>query len=133
MKGKGLSKIIESINNLIEKSRAPFIPIPAIILACGVFKRPGISAMIIASNIIKRQSEFGAPTGILPDGSTNKMNSLIYIMTEEIIKELQKNCVIESVIPAGTIEIQGMGANAGGPVTIKATNTKAVKATGIPR
>lgn len=129
----GLQKIVDAVMGLMEKARAPFIPIPAIILACGIFKRPGLSAMMIAANVIKRQAEFGAPTGALPDGSPNMMNSLIYVMTDEIVREIQKNCVIESVIPAGTMVITGTGANAGGPVAITATNTMPVKATGIPR
>jgi len=131
--GNGLQKIINSIMGLLEKARAPFTPIPAIILACGVFKRPGLSPMMIAANVIKRQSEFGAPTGPLPDGSSNMMNSLIYVMVDEVVKEFQRNCVIESVVPAGTMVITGMGANAGGPVSITATNTLPVKVIGIPR
>lgn len=131
--GNGLQKIIDSIMGLLEKARAPFTPIPAIILACGVFKRPGLSPMMIAANVIKRQSEFGAPTGPLPDGSSNMMNSLIYVMVDEVVKEFQRNCVIESVVPAGTMVITGMGANAGGPVSITATNTLPVKVIGIPR
>jgi hypothetical protein len=89
--------------------------------------------MIIAAKTIRRQSEFGAPTGALPDGTPNKMNALISVMAEEIVREVQKNCVIESVILPGTMLITGFGANAGGPVTIIGTNTMPVKATGIPR
>ena len=129
----GLQKIVDSVMGLLGKARVPIIPIPAVILACGIFKRPGLSAMLIAANVIRRQSEFGAPTGTLPDGSPNMINSLIYIMADEVIKEIQHNCVIESVIPAGTMVITGAGANAGGPVAITATNSTPVKAIGIPR
>jgi hypothetical protein len=128
-----IQNIVNSIEKLIKGVRPYVIPIPAIILACSVFKRPGLSAMMIASNVIRRQSEFGAPTGTLPDGTPNKMNALIYVMTDEIVKEIQKNCVVESVIPAGSMVITGMGANAGGPVAVTCTNTMPVKATGIPR
>jgi hypothetical protein len=129
----GISKIVESITSLIDKIRIPVIPIPAILLICTVFKRPGISPMMIAAKAIRRQSEFGAPTGSLPDGSSNKMNSLIYVLAEEIVDEFQKNCVIECVIPPGSIRILGTGANGGGPVVITGTNMLPVKATGIPR
>lgn len=129
----GLQKIVDSIMGLLEKARVPIIPIPAIILACSIFKRPGLSAMLIAANVIRRQAEFGAPTGPSPDGSPNMMNALIYVMADEIVKEIQHNCVIESVIPAGTMVITGGGANAGGPVAITATNSTPVKVTGIPR
>lgn len=129
----GIDKIVEKITNVVDKIRVPVIPIPAILLLCSVFRRPGLSAMIIASKVIRRQSEFGAPTGTLPDGSSNKMNALISIMAEEIIREIQKSCVVESVIPPGGMTITGFGANAGGPVTIIGTNTLPVKTTGLPR
>lgn len=129
----GITTIVKTINSLLEKARVPVIPIPSILLLCSVFRRPGLSAMMIAARAIRRQSEFGAPTGALPDGSPNLMNSLITVMAEEIVKEVQKNCVIESVIPPGTMVITGFGASPAGPVTITATNTTAVKATGIPR
>jgi hypothetical protein len=61
------------------------------------------------------------------------MNALISIMAEEIVREVQKSCVVESVIPPGGMVITGFGANAGGPVTIIGTNTLPVKATGLPR
>jgi hypothetical protein len=128
-----ITKIVESVNAIIEKVRIPAIPIPAILLLCNVFKRPGISAMLIASKAIKRQSEFGGPTGSLPDGSPNMMNSLIYVLTQEIVDEIQKNCVIESVVPPGTIPIIGFGANGGGPVVINGYNTLPIKVTGLPR
>lgn len=129
----GIDKIVEKITNVVDKIRVPVIPIPAILLLCSVFRRPGLSAMIIASKVIRRQSEFGGPTGALPDGSSNKMNALIYIMAEEIVREVQKSCVVESVIPPGGMTITGFGANAGGPVTIIGTNTLPVKTTGLPR
>lgn len=129
----GIQKIVNSINNLLNKARTPVIPIPAAILACSIFKRPGLSALMIASRVIRRQADFNAPTGPLPDGSENKMNALIYVMTDEIVKEIQKSCVVESVIPAGSMVITGMGANAGGPVAVTCTNTMPVKVTGIPR
>jgi hypothetical protein len=129
----GIDKIVTSITNVIEKIRIPVIPIPAILLICSVFRRPGLSAMVIAAKVIRRQNEFGAPTGAMADGSPNKMNALIAIMAEEIVREVQKSCVVESVIPPGTMMITGFGANAGGPVTIVGTNTMPVKATGLPR
>lgn len=128
-----ITKIADSVNSLIEKVRTPIIPIPPILLLCSVFQRPGLSPMIMAANIIKRQSEFGAPTGTAPDGSANKMNMLISIICEEVVKEFRKHCVVESVAAPGTISFTGFGANGGGPIIIKGTNTNPVKMTGLPR
>jgi hypothetical protein len=58
---------------------------------------------------------------------------LISIICEEMIKEIRKNCVVESVAAPGTISFTGFGANGGGPVVIKGTNTGPVKTTGILR
>lgn len=125
--------IADKITKIIEKVRVPVIPIPAILLLCTVFKRGGASPMIAAANIIRRQSEFGAPTSALPDGSPNKMNALIYVMTNEIMREIKENCVVESVIPPGTMLITATGANAGGPVVCVGSNTLPTKSTGILR
>lgn len=129
----GIEKIINSISKILESIRPPVIPIPAILLLCTVFKRPGLSSLNVAARVIRRQAEFGAPTGVLPDGTQNKMNALIYIMADEVVREIQRNSVIESVIPPGTMMITGVGANAGGPVVVTCTNTMPVKATGITR
>ena len=125
--------IANKITKFIESIRVPIIPIPAILLLCTVLKRGGASPMIAAANIIRRQPEFGAPSGLLPDGSPNKMNALIYVMTSEIMRELKENCVIESVIPPGSMLITATGANGGGPVTCIGTNTTPTKSTGIIR
>lgn len=128
-----ITKIVDAVNSVLEKVRTPVIPIPAILLLCSVFKRPGLSPMMMAARIIKRQSEFGAPTGTLPNGDTNMVNTLISVICEEVVREIQTNCIVESVIAPGTIFITGEGANAGGPVVITGTNTNPVKATGLPR
>ena len=129
----GIENIVNKITGVMNKIRVPVIPIPPILLLCSVFKRPGMSCMLATSKVIKRQSEFGAPTGLLPDGSPNMMNSLIYVNMCETMEEIRKNAVVEAVIPANTIVITATGGNAGGPVTVVGTNTNAIKATGIIR
>ena len=129
----GILNIVEKITSLIGKIRVPIIPIPAILLLCSVFKRPGASCMLAAANTIKRQSEFGAPTGALPDGSKNMMNALIYINMCETMRELRENGVVEVVIPPNSIVINSSGANAGGPVSSVGTNPLPIKGYGIIR
>lgn len=129
----GIENIVNKITDALNKIRVPIIPIPNMLLLCSVFKRPGMSCMLASAKVIKRQSEFGAPTGLLPDGSSNMMNSFIYVNMCETMDELRKNAVVEAVIPANTIVITATGGNAGGPVTVVGTNTNAIKATGIIR
>ena len=128
-----IDKIVSKVTSFLEKARTPVIPIPAVILACSLFKRPGASAMYSASNAIKRQSDFGASPGVLPDGSANMMNSLIYVIISEVFRELSENGVVEVVIPANSLVITGSGANAGGPVVINGTNTTPSKGWGTLR
>jgi hypothetical protein len=129
----GIDTIVNKISSVLEKIKPPIIPIPAFLLLCTLFNRPGASAMNVASNVIKRQSEFGAPTGVLPDGSPNKMNSLIYLIASEVFRELTENGVVEVAIPPSSLIITGTGANAGGPVVITGTNVTPTKAWGQMR
>jgi hypothetical protein len=129
----GIQKIVDSINNLLTKARVPLIPIPAILLLCSVFTRPGMSSMLASANVIRRQSEFGAPTGPMPDGSPNMMNSLIYVNMSETMKEIRDNAVVEAVIPPNSIVMTAFGGNAGGPITVTGSNILPVKVTGIIR
>lgn len=126
-----LERITNAINGLLEKARVPFIPISAAILACSVFRRPGMSPMMVAARVIRRQSEFGAPTGALPDGTPNMMNSLVYVLTEEIIREGRENGIVEGVIPRNSIVITGTGASAAGPVAFTGTNPFDIKVTSL--
>lgn len=128
-----LENFVKNINNLLEKARQPLEPISGILLLCSVFKRPGMSSMVASANAIKRQSEFGAPTGKLPDGTDNMMNSLIYVSIDETLRELRNNGKVEVVIPPGSIVIKGFGANAGGPVVFEGTNIINATGTGIIR
>lgn len=126
-----ISKICNSINNVIDKARKPLASIPAIILACSAIYRPGLSAMAIASNIIRRQSEAGAPVGPNIDGSRNISEAMEVVRIEEILKALRLTAKVEIAIPPGGITTIGTGANAGGPVVVTSINSAPVLGTGI--
>ena len=126
---------IEQICNGIEKAismcRVPLTYIPATILVCSAIKRPGLSAMIIASNIIKRQTEAGAPYGPSADGSANVAEAMEVIRVEEMVKALKMDSRVQVGIPIGGIQITGTGANAGGPVQIAGFNINNAHGDGI--
>lgn len=126
-----ISSICKSISSLMEKARAPLAPIPAIILACSAIKRPGLSAITIAGNIIRRQSEAGAPVGLNIDGSRNVAEAMEVIRVEEILKAIRLEGKVEIAIPIGGITTLGQGANSGGPVVVTSVNTNPVYGTGI--
>ena len=126
-----VQEICNSITKLINTARTPMTLIPGIILAGSAISRPGLSAMLIASNIIRRQSEAGAPFGAAADGSANIAEAMERIRIEEIVKALKMDAMIQVGIPIGAIQFQGTGGNAGGPVMVTGINTNAPRGVGI--
>lgn len=126
-----ISSICDSLNNVFESIRPPLTAVPPMLLASATIYRPGMSAMLIASNIIARQSEAGAPFGPNTDGSKNVAEAMERIRIEEIIKALKYDSQVQIAIPQGAIVFQGTGSNAGGPVTVTGVNIAPVTGTGI--
>lgn len=125
-----ISDAIDSAFNFI---RPKLIAIPPLIMICSIAQRPGLSAMNIVANIIRRQPEAGAYTGVMPDGSPNIMERMYVVIVEEVLREIRMNARVDLVISPGAITSFGSGANAGGPVTIFSTNTNPVTGYGILR
>ena len=67
------------------------------------------------------------------NGSPNKINQLVYNITKCIIDGIKNDAVIQAAIPAGSIQIQGTGGNAGGPVTVTGMNIISSIAKGLMR
>ena len=128
-----LKKIIETVGSMFTLTRPPARDIPPVLLLCEVKNRSGLSAMALTSNIISRLPEIGFDTGPNPDGSVNIVNHFVRILSEEWVREYKEHGVIFSIIPKGTINITGEGVNAGGPVTITATNLLDILIKGIPQ
>ena len=87
--------------------------------------------MLIAANIIRRQSEAGAPVGAAADGSANIAEAMERIRVEEMVKALKMDAMVQIGIPIGGIQFTGTGANAGGPVVVKGFNTNNPHGSGI--
>lgn len=126
-----IQQICDGITKAIEAIRVPFPYIPATILVCSAVQRPGLSAMLIASKIIQRQSEAGAPTGSAADGSANVAEAMERIRVEEMVRALKMDSRIQVGIPIGGIQITGTGANAGGPVQITGFNINSPHGDGV--
>lgn len=131
---KTLDDIYDIILTALNAVRKPLAPISAALIACGTISRPGLSAMMIASNIIRRQSEAGAYFGPLKDGSANISEAMERIRVEEIVNAIKEDMKVEVAIPSGSISIQGTGNAAGTPVIqITGTNINPVHGDGIAR
>ena len=118
-----INQIANGISTVFKNTRPSLKFIPALFLICEVKNRPGLSAIALASSIIQRLPEAGIYTGLNPDGTPNKFLKFIVVLIEEIIKELKDNAKISSVIESQKINSLGVGANAGGPVTVSSYNT----------
>ena len=126
-----INKIANGIEKAFSTVRAPLQIIPPILLICEVYQRPGLSAIALASSIIKRLPEAGIETGVNNDGSPNKINQFVRILSEEIIQEIKDNARVTCVVESGTINSLGTGANAGGPVVVTSVNTIPINMMGI--
>ena len=121
-----VQEICNRIEKLISTVRIPLPSVPAILIACSVIQRPGLSAMMMASEIIRRQAEAGAYFGKLPDGSDNIMEAMERIRCEVIVNAIKNDLKIETSINPGSIIIQNADGSSG-------SNVGFVKAEGIAR
>ena len=117
-----ISTICSSCITAFESVRIPATIMPSPLLYTGCLMKPGISPMMVTSNIITRQTEAGAPYGPNADGSKNVSEAMEMIRVEEIMKAVRDDGQVQVVIPPGTIQFLGTGANSGGPVTVTGTN-----------
>ena len=119
------------IKKTLDSSRIPAMNVPPLLLTMGGQFRPGISATLIASRIISRQTEAGAPYGPSADGNANISEAMERIRIEEIVDALKNESKVQVTIPKGAIQIIAQGASAAGPVTVEGSNPKVINAYGI--
>lgn len=103
-------------------ARVPAPSIPPILLLCEIMNRPGLSAMSLTTAVISRLPEIGIDTGVNPDGSANMVTQFVKVFSEELVKEIKNNAVVNCAMPPGALNITGMSAGVGGGA-VTATNT----------
>jgi hypothetical protein len=127
-----INKIIDIVMSAFNMPSTPLTPIPPPLLLTGSNTRSGLSARNIASRIISRQSEAGAPVGAMIDGSRNISEAMEVIRVEEIVNALLTEAKIEIIVPPG-VPVTAVGANAGGPVVVQGATTSFGQGAGIIR
>lgn len=127
-----ISNIIKILSSVFSKIDTPVTPLPPQLLLTGAVMRPGMSAKEMASNIIARQADAGAPVGNLFSETNNIAESMEIIRCEELLKMLQTKAKIEVVIPPG-VQVTTVGANAGGPVVSQGVTTNVAQGYGVIR
>lgn len=114
-----IDSICKAIANAIEKARTPAQKIPALLVYCSGINRPGLSAMTIASRIIQRQSEAGAPFGAAADGTANIAEAMERIRAEEYVRAIKMDSFVEIAIPPAGIQVVGTNGAASNVVPVK--------------
>lgn len=128
----GIQNVITSIKNLFTvELRTPATALPAIIMACSLVKRPGLSCLLSTNNVLQNISKKGLPIDKLPDGSPNLMNALVHSIICEVVRTIKEDANLQTVIEPGALTITATGGNAGGPVTVVGTNTNYIKGMGV--
>ena len=126
-----ITSIAKGIETAFSTVRPALQAIPALLLICELYKRPGLSAIALTSAIIRRLPEAGISTDVMPDGTPNKTNMFVRIICEEFVKEIKDNALVSCAIEPGAVTSIGTGGNAGGPVVVNSTNVMIGSVRGI--
>ena len=102
-----IETIADKIKSLINTARKPFPLFPAIIMICSCIKRPGLSSIVSAANIIATNAKIGIPTGKNPDGSPNLINAFVKNMVDEVVRAIQNDMQVQVAFKPGDIQISG--------------------------
>ena len=128
---------ITSIANGIDKAfstvRQPLQALPVLLLLCEVKNRPGLSAIALTAAMIKRLPEASIETGVNNCGSANKVLKVMRIIAEETIREIKDNARVDCAFDYGSVSLNGVGGNSGGPVVVNSMNITPASIFGIPQ
>jgi len=128
-----ISSILQIVLAAFSFPQQPTTPLPPPLIMLGGSMRTGMSSKQIASRIISRQSEAGAPVGDIWGDGENVMEGLITVISEEIVNSIQTEAKVDVVVPPG-ISLSGVGAgNFGAPVVIQGYTTAYKESNGIVR
>jgi hypothetical protein len=130
----GIDKILNVLKGAMDIVNIPIEPLPPPLVLTGANIRPGLSARNIASRIIQRQSEAGAPQGAVFSEGENISEKMELIRIEEILYALLNESKIEIAIPPASIQVSTVGVgNLGIPIITSGANTNIVPGVGVIR
>jgi len=129
-----ITNIMKILGAAFKLNNKPVTPIPPPLLIIGAKLRPGLSPRTIASRIISRQSEAGAPVGDIYSEDNNISESMEMIRVQEIISAILTEGKVEIVIPSGSIQTNSLGVgNLGIPIASAGTNINIISGDGVIR
>lgn len=99
----GIEQICNTVKNVFKTTRPPTGQLNRILLVCSMIKRPGLSAIVSTSNIIKDLNKLGFNTAPMPDGSENKTVTMVFSIVKEIFRAITFDMSIQcGDMPGGT-------------------------------
>jgi len=129
-----ISSVLSILSTVFKLQSTPVTSIPPPLLMVGAKLRPGLSARNIASRIISRQSEAGAPYGDIFSEDGNISEAMETIRIQEIINAILTESKVEITLPPGAVQTTSLGVgNYGAPVTSTGMNINIVSGDGIIR
>ena len=131
-KKSSMTNILGILEGAFNISRKPISKLPPPLLITGANQRPGLSARMITSRIIARQSEAGAPSGAIFKNGNNVMESILSIAVDEIVNAMLFDAKIEVAASPG-VQMTATGANAGGPILVQGATTNIASSIGVIR
>lgn len=102
----GIEQICNSIKNVFQTVRPPVSQISRILVVCAMLKRPGLSTIVSASNVIKDLNKLGIPTGPMPNGEPNHTILNVYSIFKEDHRAKRFDMSIQTGITPGSMPIQ---------------------------
>ena len=121
----GIKQICQTIANFFNKVRTPFPQLSRLLMVCSMIRRPGLSVIQSASNIVKDLNRLGIPTGPMPDGSANLTVGFAFASTKEIYRAMKQDASIQVGLQPGSLMVTTFGSNAGGSFVAKGINDNA--------
>lgn len=129
-----VQKIGNTIDTVMTTIRPPLIPIPPILMLCEMLQRPGLSATILASEIISGLEQLGIPTGVNPDGSENLIVKSVQMGCEKLVDHFHNYARVDSAAEPCSVSITGTGTAAGiAPVAVSGCNSSFISVKGSIR
>ena len=129
-----ISNVLSILSAAFKLQSTPVTSIPPPLLMIGAQLRPGLSARNIASRIIARQSEAGAPAGDIFSEDNNISEAMETIRIQEIVNAILTESKVEITLKPGAIQTTSLGVgNFGAPVSSTGMNTNIVSGDGIIR
>jgi hypothetical protein len=126
-----MSSVLATLNAAFKVQQKPVTQTPPPLMMIGAKLRPGLSARQIASRIISRQSEAGAPQGDIFSEDNNISEAMEIIRIQEIVSAILTEAKVEITIPPGVqVTATGVG-NYGAPVISQGATTAIASGDGI--